>query len=463
MTRIAALRSLLSVLCLAGAGCAYYNGLYNAKDLARRAERASERGREFEARSLWGQVAVKAETVLVRFPRSKHADEARFLLGRSLERTGECRRAVPPLVEVVRDAKDPVRTDAAAMLLSTCLTQAGDIEGAGLAVERLLQSADPDRRAEAEWRTGVAYRRRGRSVEAVELLRRSTHPNARRELAAALADAGRIDAAIALSDSLIAERDALAPWGTVFAGIARHAPDQVAPLLERVIAGTALTPDSAATWLKEDGERALPGDTARAMAQLEAAHAAAPGRPVAIEAQLRVLELRLAVAADDQLLDSLPLLLEDAPPSSSRAFVKSRQLLSNAVRLGVMYDSVRLSAPQGDLRAFVLGELMRDSLGAHRLATNLWRGIIDSLPASPYAPKALFALTALERGGTDLEMVAARYPTSPYVVALRGGDDPAFRILEDSLARFARVYRALPRAAARPPQRPATTPQTDLP
>jgi hypothetical protein len=457
IARASAHRALFAVLCVAGTGCAYYNGLYNAKDLARRAERAAERGREFEARSLWGQVAVKAETVLVRFPRSKHADEARFLLGRSLERTGECRRAVTPLGQVVREARDPVRTDAAAMLLSTCLSQSGDVEGAGLAIEGLLQSADPARRAEAEWRTGVAYRLRGRTAEAVELLGRSTHPMARRELAAALAEAGRVEESIALSDSLITERDALAPWGAVFRGIARHAPARVGPLLDRVIAGTALPPDSAATWLWQDGERALPGDTARALERLASAQAAAPGRPTAIEAQLRAIELRLAPAADDLLLDSLSLLLEEAPQSSSAAFARSRQLLNNATRLGAMYDSVRLMAPQGDLRAFILGELMRDSLGARRLAANLWQGIVDSLPTSPYAPKALLAILALERAPVDLATLEGRFPASPYVVTLRGQDDPAFRALEDSLARFARIYRAPPRPTARPGRRPAAT------
>jgi hypothetical protein len=436
-------------------GCAYYNGLYNAKDLARRAERAAARGREFESRSLWGQVSVKAETVLVRFPESKHADEARFLLGQSLERTGECRRAVAPLEQVVRDAKDPVRTDEAAVLLSTCLMQAGDVEGAGLAVERLLQSPDPARRGEAELRTGVAYRRRGRTAEAIELLGRSTHPWARRELVAALAEGGRVDAALALSDSLIAERDSLAPWGAVLHGVARHAPGQVGPLLDRVLGGAAVSPDSAAAWLREDGERALPGDTARAMTRFAAAYATSRTRPAAMEAQLRALGLRLAVALDDTLIDSLPALLEDVPPSTGNAYLKARQLVSNAARLGALYDSVALQAPQGDLRAFVLGELLRDSLGAGRLAAKLWRGIIDSQPNSPYAAKAMLALTTVEPGTGNIEAAVTRYPTSPYLVALRGGDDPAFRILEDSLARFARAYRTPARAPARPGRRPA--------
>lgn len=445
----------LLLVSLSLGGCAYYNGLYNAKDLARRAERAAERGREFEARSLWGQVTVKAETVLVRFPDSKHADEARFLLGRGLERTGECGRAVAPLGQVVRDAMDPVRTDAAAVLLSTCLMQAGDVEGAGLAVERLLQSPDPARRAEAELRTGIAYRRRGRTDEAIALLRRSTHTTARRELAAAYAEAGRVDDALALGDSLLAERDALVPWGAVLHGIERHAPRLVGPLLDRVLAGVMLPPDSAATWLREDGERALPGDTARALERFAAAYASAPSRPAGMEAHLRALGLRLAVAEDDVLIDSIPALLEDVAPSTGNAYLKARQLATNAGRLGALYDSVALQAPQGDLRAFVLGELLRDSLGAGRLAAKLWRGILDSQPSSPYAAKAMLAVTTVEPGTGDLEAAVTRYPESPYVVALRGGDDPTYRLLEDSLARFARAYRTPARAPARPGRRPA--------
>ena len=65
---------LLTALLLGG--CAYYNGLYNAERLVRSAEKAEREGRTGEASGYWGEAAVKAETVLARFPTSKWADPA---------------------------------------------------------------------------------------------------------------------------------------------------------------------------------------------------------------------------------------------------------------------------------------------------------------------------------------------------------------------------------------------------
>ena len=49
-------------------GCVYYNGMYNANRLARSARKAEREGRTFDANNLWGQVATKAESVVVRHP-----------------------------------------------------------------------------------------------------------------------------------------------------------------------------------------------------------------------------------------------------------------------------------------------------------------------------------------------------------------------------------------------------------
>ncbi len=53
-----------------GIGCVYYNGLYNANQLAGEARKAEREGRRGEAQSLWAQAAVKAESVATRYPDS---------------------------------------------------------------------------------------------------------------------------------------------------------------------------------------------------------------------------------------------------------------------------------------------------------------------------------------------------------------------------------------------------------
>src|SRR3954464_5901102 len=79
------------------AGCVYYNGMYNANRLAGSARKAEREGRTFEATRLWGQVATKAESVVVRHPTSKYAEEAGVLRGVALARLGQCEHALGAL------------------------------------------------------------------------------------------------------------------------------------------------------------------------------------------------------------------------------------------------------------------------------------------------------------------------------------------------------------------------------
>src|ERR671917_1675773 len=81
-------------------GCVYYNGMYNANRLASSARKAEREGRTFEATNLWGQVATKAESVLVRHPHSKYAEEASILRGLALAKLGQCEQALGPLNRV---------------------------------------------------------------------------------------------------------------------------------------------------------------------------------------------------------------------------------------------------------------------------------------------------------------------------------------------------------------------------
>src|SRR5918992_5551018 len=94
-------------------GCVYYNGMYNANRLARSARKAEREGRTFEANNLWGQVATKAESVLVRHPTSKYAQEAGLLRGVALARMGQCDQALGPLSQLaMTSAKSDLIEDA---------------------------------------------------------------------------------------------------------------------------------------------------------------------------------------------------------------------------------------------------------------------------------------------------------------------------------------------------------------
>ena len=79
------------------AGCAYYNRMWSAERLAREARRQEANGLQAQARINWGLAAAKAESVLVRHPRSRWADDALVLQGEALARSGACAAAGDPL------------------------------------------------------------------------------------------------------------------------------------------------------------------------------------------------------------------------------------------------------------------------------------------------------------------------------------------------------------------------------
>jgi hypothetical protein len=132
------LRSLSLTLMGLLIGCAYYNGLYNANRLAGEADRAEREGRVGEARSLWAQAAVKAESVATRYPDSRHRDDALLLWGRGLAHAGDCRRAVGPLGFAVDSSPDAGLRREARLLLADCRLLLRQPSLAIIAVEPLL-------------------------------------------------------------------------------------------------------------------------------------------------------------------------------------------------------------------------------------------------------------------------------------------------------------------------------------
>ena len=130
-------------------GCVYYNGMYNANRLARSAKKAEREGRTFEATSLWGQVATKAESVIVRHPSSKYADEASLLRGVALARMGQCEEALGPLSRMGLTAHRQDLTEEALLATGRCQVSLGNLSSGDAAFGQLLQSKDPERRREA--------------------------------------------------------------------------------------------------------------------------------------------------------------------------------------------------------------------------------------------------------------------------------------------------------------------------
>ena len=448
-------RVLLALLLLAG-GCSYYNGMYNVKRLAGRARKAEREGRPYEAQGLWGQVAIKAESVIVRHPAKSWSDEARLLHGTALVRVHDCDRALQPLQAVMVTSRHQDLAEEAALLVGSCRLTQGDPAGASAAYAYLLQSRDPDRRSLALLEHGRALRLGGRLEEALVELNGSRHPLARGERAATLAALGRFVESLAVVDSLLAERDSAAPWEALVAALAVGDPEGAARLTGQLAALTDFPAPLRARLLLEDGERWLATDTSRAEHRYQEAQRTGRGTPVQAEVryrQARALVQRAATMTD---LRAATDQLEYATDEPGSYDARTAQLGFTARQVLLISDSVAPGAPNGDLQLFLAGELARDSLGARRLAARQFRRVATEWSGSPFAPKALLAL--IDLGGEDAdslrEAVLTRYRESPYVVMAEGGDAPAYQVLEDSLRRYVASHRPSARIPP-PPAQPA--------
>jgi tetratricopeptide (TPR) repeat protein len=441
-------------------GCAYYNAMYNAKRLAGSARKAEREGRTLEANQFWNLVAVKAESVLVRHPRSKWTDEARYLRGVALARLRDCERAVGPLEQVMTGSGNRRLAEAAAFELGDCRLVLGDSRGAMVAFGRLLTSDDRRLRERALYEHGRALRATGQYELALAELSRTPDRRARGERAAALAGLGRLTEAEPLADSLIAEGDTLAPWSAILAGAAGYDPDRAAALLDRVVAIPHTSPAFRSTLLLEDGVRLLGRDPARAEARLTQAEEIGEGLPSGGLARLTRIRAALARAETTEDLARHEGPLEELAEFRG-AHGPAAALLAGLVRrTRAAADSALPGTPLADLRTFVAAEMARDSVGAPRLASRLFRRLVAQWPDSPYAPKALLALIALDSAGADTLRLrlTEQYATSPYLAVIEGRESPAYQALEDSLRRFVLSFRPEGRGAARPAASPAGAP-----
>ena len=438
------------------AGCVYYNGMYNANRLARSARKAEREGRTLEANGLWGQVATKAESVLVRHPTSKYAREAMLLRGIALARMDQCEQALGLLGGLAFSNGTSDLTEEALLANGRCQIALGNLAAGDAAFSQLLDSKSADRRREARFHHARLLRQSGRHEEAVRTLSGQTEPRAVAERVLALAGAGRVPEAMALTDSLIARGDTTRRWDSLLVVLAEDNPSTASRLLDHLGGLPNRTPQVRARMLLEDGVRLLPVDSVRAGRRFRDAMAIGGATDAAGRAGLALVGLQLARVAQPSEL--VPVL--DTLKRLSTRFVP---LSAEITRLtGVVADihsvatKVTPDSLQGDLRFFLAAESARDALKAPGLAETLFRRIPEQWPFSPYAPKAILAAQQLNAGWIDSAhlLLEERYFDSPYLATVRGEATPEYRQLEDSLGAFAAALAV----AKSPQQRPRPTP-----
>jgi tetratricopeptide (TPR) repeat protein len=457
-------RGLVLLLMLVG-GCAYYNGMYNAKRLAGRAWKAEREGRTFEATSLWGQVAIKAESAAVRHPRKKWAEEARLLQGTAFVHLKDCARALAPLEAVMFTAREVEVRERAALLVGECRIALGDPAGATTAYARLVESREPSRRDLALYQRGRALRLDGRYQEALDELGRTSHPRAQGERAVALAAQGRVPEALAVAESLLVATDSLAPWDSLLAAVSAADPEAGSRLADRIAQTAGLPAGLKARLLAQDGVRWMAVDTARAGTRFATANSLVDGPAARGEVRFEAARARIVHAPSLASLRAAAEQLGDLGVESGPFVLRGTQLAAAVERFLLIADSTPAGAPRGDLRLFLAGELARDSLGSPGLARAQFRRLADEWPDSPFVPKALLALIPLEPSSADSlrSLLTERFTGSPYLAMIEHGESPAYRELEDSLRLFALSLAPGGRRQVQPgqPNRPA--PQTPPP
>ncbi len=113
--------TLLVVIALGSSGCAYYNGIYNAKEAAHRAEIALRQGQEGQSHAKFQESAEAAETVLVRFPKSRWRTRALYLAGRGEALGSDCEMGVTRLRQYLAiPGESTGDRDRARLALSIC-------------------------------------------------------------------------------------------------------------------------------------------------------------------------------------------------------------------------------------------------------------------------------------------------------------------------------------------------------
>jgi hypothetical protein len=391
-----------------------------------------------EARLNWERAATKAESVLVRHPSSRWADDALVLRGEGLARSGGCAAAAEPLARALREVTDTVLRERAALAAAGCALAQRDAADAEALLEPVRASRDGRRSARASYLAGRAALLRGDPETAAARFARSDLPEAASARVGALAAAGRGREAVLVADS-VARRDAdEGRWADAIAAVARTAgAETAADALDRLLLRSRLGAGVRARLLIEDGDRLRQvGLVERATARYEAVVRSVPDSAEADVARVRALRAVLAQARTPDDLDSVSARLAMLLPSLGGA----RQ--AEARELARRIDEVR-RIDSSDIAGFRAAEQARDSLEAPLVAAALFRRFQARHPASLFAPKALIAAGQLQPetlGAVDAEL-RSRYPDSPYALAFHGAPSPAFQAAEDSLARALGVAR----------------------
>ncbi len=420
------------ILATIGIGCAYYNGLYNANQLAIEARKAEREGRRGEAQSLWAQAAVKAESVATRYPDSKYLGEALLMQGRALSEIGECRDAIPPLRRAVRVADVAGRANAG-LLLGECHLNLGRADSAWSMLSSLVTHPDSVVASRARLWRGRAALAGQRPADALADLDQTTEPDAWFDRAEALTALGRArEASMALDSARFLPFDE-ARWTPVLAKLGEADLTSPSALVERLLTRDDLTSGEKARLLIADAERWQQVDGVYAVERFSDAVSVAGD---SLEGRLARARLAMAEVRRTTDLDRIADLVDEL----GDLMLEGGEVVNLAGDFATILDRIVLTVgpPEPihpDLQLFRSAEEARDSLLARPLAARLFLRVAEQYPTSVIAPKALLAAAMVREEVSDSVQTVLRrlYAWSPYTRAAAGDFIPEYTAIEDSI------------------------------
>jgi|GEM_PF-2107625 len=420
--RLRPLLALLVVACmLMPTGCVYYNGIYNAKEAARdgdallRPEAVADAGRPFQLS------AERAESVLVRYPKSAWRTRALYLAGRGQAYSAQCDRAIPTLNEFLSQAGSAVGDrDRARVALASCELRGSRLASARARLDSLVDAPDADVARQARiWAARAALAAGDR--DAVPQYLRTLDASA---LQWELIGSSLSAAEYARAESLLTIQAARGAYRDDATRVLRNLwlagrVDAVEGIVRRYDQ-SRVRDDHRATMHYALGELNIrAGRDSIARRHLQTATTFA-GRDtvVAHEAAARLSLLPLSVLRSTREVDSV---ISRQEPST-RATTYSRRVQDQLLLVTLLEGR---SDPTG-ASLYLAAEVARDSLRAPKVAEAMFLRIAREQSTSSLTPRALHAASLLDPDSAQrwLGQVTSAYAASSVAAYLRG-DDPA--------------------------------------
>jgi hypothetical protein len=415
--RIAA-RALATLLVSGATGCAYFNGVYNAKDAAGDADKLARAGQDAQAAGSYALAAAKAETVLVRYPRSRWRPDALYLAGRGAAFAGDCERGESRLTEYLAlPGRPPADRDQATVALASCLVRTSRYAAARALLEPIRRSTQRETARQASLWAARAAVGMGDMDVALAFLGPLELGSVQWELAGASMAARQY----ARAESLLVLRAARGDYRE----------EVLASLRELWSAGERARVETIVARYSD--ARTPPSGRISLHLTLADLQMAAGSDSLARAHLLQVSRLATDPAIDREASARLGLLLLGRLASLGDVAAAVRRTASAAAgstTLRRMEDNLLLvqmldvAADATGASLFLAAEVARDSLRAPLLAHALFRKLERTQPSAHLAPKALLAAAALvpDSAAAYRARILSDHSRSPFALLLSGVD-----------------------------------------